>query len=161
MSKEYREKNEIEMDKKTTDEMRDWSKRPGRKDKNGNIVYLTEQHHRDQCDVNKIIEKYDKTGLISHINKVEAKFGDMTGMDFKEAMDKVTGMTSMFNDLPSNIRKRFGNSPEQLLQFMSDSKNRDEAIKLGLIDARWTPETDGIGEHIKTDAERKEKEDTE
>lgn len=141
----------------TTPEMRIFCQRPGKRDENGNIQYFTEQAHKDTCDVNKIIQKYDKTGLISHVSKIEAQFGDMTGADFKAMQDKVANATSMFNELPSEIRNRFKNNPYGLLKFMENPDNRAEAIKLGIINPDWTPETDGLGEHVKLNENVKKK----
>lgn len=148
MGKHYRITFNEDGESKTDQEMRLHCQRPGKSDTDGKPIYYTEQNHKDECDVNKIIRKYDKTGLITHISKIEAKFGDMTGGDFKEAHDLVINAKRMFDELPSNIRNRFKNNPEELLTFMEDPENRDEAIELGLIDKAWTPETDGLGEHV-------------
>lgn len=134
---------------RTSPEMREYCKRPGTVDDQGNIVYFTEQHHKKECDVNFIIAKYDKEGIIKHVSRFEAKFGDMTGVDFKEMQDTVAKAKTSFNNLPANLRKRFGNSPEGLLSFMENPANRQEAIKLGIIRSDWTEATDGIGEHVK------------
>jgi len=148
MSKAYREFIGSDIVSKTTAEMRAWCKRPGRR-KDGKPLYVTEQNHKKECDVNEIIRKYDKTGLISHVSRFEARFGDLTGVDFKVAMDLITGAQSSFNALPAEIRKRFENNPEKLLSFMESPENRSEAIKLGLINPSWTDSTDGLGEHVK------------
>lgn len=138
-------------------DIREWSKRPGKRLPDGSMQYMTEQGHKKECDVNEIIKKYDKMGVITHVNKIEAKFGDFTVGQFQEMQNQILEATSMFNSLPSDIRKRFANDPGKLLDFMDDPNNREEAIKLGLIDKTWTEETDGLGEHIKNDNERKKK----
>lgn len=150
MSKEYRENyvNEEE-DSITSYEMREHCQRPGKIDKDGNVEYFTEQSHKSECDVNKIIRKYDKNGLINHVSKIEAQFGDVSGIEFKSAQDKVIAAKAMFNELPSDIRKRFENNPASLLTFMDDADNRQEAIELGIINPDWTEATDGMGEHVK------------
>lgn len=127
-----------------------------RRDDDGNIIYATEQSHKDACDVNKIIEKYDRTGILTHVTKFEGKFGDLTKIDFKEMSDKVAGAHSMFMNLPANIRNRFENDPGELLGFMEDPNNREEAIELGLVHPSWTEETDGLGEHVKEGEQEKE-----
>ena len=147
MSKAFREK--FGNKKVSKSEMRTWCQRPGARNKDGTILYFTEQHHKDTCDVNNIIKQYDRDGLISHTSKFEAKFGDLSGLDFKAMQDKVIEAVNMFGELPSEIRNRFDNSPAELIRFMDNADNRDEPIKLGLIDERWTPETDGMGEHVK------------
>lgn len=133
----------------TKEQMRKWCQRPGLTTKDGKPMYTTQQNHKKECDVNEIIKKYDKQGLIIHVSKIEAKYGDLTGNDFKEMQDKVTNAISMFNELPSKIRNRFDNHPAELLRFMENPENRKEAERLGLIDPRWTEETDGLGEHVK------------
>lgn len=148
MSKDYRDKNDIELEAITSPEMREHCKRPGRFDEEGNIIYFTEQAHKEQCDVNEIIRRYDKTGLITHVSKFEAQFGDLDGTDFKQAQDLVINAKRQFDELPSKIRNRFENDPGQLLAFMADPENRNEAIELGLINSNWTEATDGIGEHV-------------
>lgn len=148
MSIAFREKYGTEKVDKA--EMRKWCQRPGKYDANGPI-YFTEQTHKKECDINYIIKKYDKTGLISHVSQFEAKFGDLTGQDFKTMQDTVASAKSSFEVLPSEIRKQFDNSPEKLLTFMEDPENRDKAIELGLINKHWTAETDGLGEHVLED----------
>ena len=123
----------------TSSEMRKHSSRPGRKREDGSPLYFTEQAHKSECDVNCILKKYDKTGLITHVQKIEQQFGDVTGLDFKTAQDLVTNSTTMFNQLPSVIRDRFKNNPMHLLAFMENPENRAEAIELGLIDSRSDP----------------------
>lgn len=149
MSKAYRELTGQEMPVVTTVEMREHCKRPGMVGDDGKPLYTTEQGHKKECDINHIIAKYDRTGLISHISKFEGQFGDVTGPDFKDAMDLVTRSQAMFNQLPVDIRNYFDNSPEKLLGFMDNPDNRSKAEELGLIDKRWTLETDGLGEHVK------------
>jgi len=46
-------------------------------------------------------------------------------------------LANAFSQMPSAIRKRFNNDPAELIKFVLDPKNREEAIKIGLID---TPE---------------------
>lgn len=156
MSLAFREKFGNKWTKK---DMKEWCKRPGRKDEKGKNIYRTEQAHKKETDINQIIAKYDKTGLITHVSRFEAKFGDLTGDDFKSMMDKVTNANSMFEQLPATIKNEFQNSPEKLLRFMENPDNRQRAIELGLINPEWTEETDGLGEHVK-EGENVEKEDT-
>lgn len=146
MSKLFREK--FGSKKVNKEMMRQFCIRPGKVDEKGGIQYTTEQAHKRECDINEIIKKYDKTGLILHVSKIEAQFGDLTGRDFKTMNDKVANMKSQFELLPVEIKKEFEQSPAKLLEFMENPENRKRAIELGLIDAKWTEETDGLGEHV-------------
>lgn len=102
----------------------------------------TDQSFKDECDVNKIMEKYktveNYNAVIALQNPGRAKprFGDFADMpDFTAAQNTIVQAQAMFNALPSNIRDRFANDPGEFLAFMSDEKNKDEAIKLGLCEA--------------------------
>lgn len=149
MSKDYCEKTGKNSSPTTPAELRVHCQRPGRQDEDGKPIYFTEQNHKKECDINNIIKKYDKTGLISHISRFEAKFGDLTGLDFKTMQDAVKGAQSSFNALPPDIRNRFENDPGKLLAFMEDPKNRQEGIELGIISAEMAENLDGFGEHVK------------
>ena len=148
MSKEYRQRYGKDIKSKTSQEMRLHCQRPGTRSGDGKILYFTEQSHKKQCDVNEIIKKYDKTGLITHVQRFEAKFGDFTGMDFQNMQNQVIKAQNMFDALPVEIRKRFKNNPQELLTFMEDETNRAEAIELGLIAESTHPDLDGLGEHV-------------
>lgn len=119
------------------------------RDSNGNVIYLTEQHHKDRCDVNRIVDRYRNTGLVDHTVEMEGQFGDLSGSDFKAMMDKLVSVRGKFEELPSKVRREFANDPAVYLDFMSNPDNRDRAIALGLIRNDWTPESDGLGEHVK------------
>ncbi len=147
MSLLYREKHGNK--KLTRAQIRTHFQQPGNIDDEGNIVYFTEQAHKSQCDVNKIIRKYDKTKIITHVSNIEHQYGDVTGIEFKKAQDMVIDAKNKFLELPSDIRKYFKNSPRELLTFMEDENNRDQAIELGLINPSWSEMTDGLGEHVK------------
>jgi len=147
MSKSYRVLTNQENPTVQTPEMRLHSQRPGKFDADG-IVYVTEQSHKDQTNINNIIKKYHKTQTIDHISKIEGTYGDLTASDYQSMQNSVINAKLLFDELPSNIRNRFRNSPADLLGFMEDPNNRSEAIELGLINQDWTPETDGLGEHV-------------
>lgn len=132
----------------TRELMREWCQRPGEVDKNGKPFYVTEQHHKKECDINTIIKKFDKTGLLTHVSKIEQRFGDATALEFKDAMDLVVGSRQMFDELPAEIRTEFDNDPGKLIEFMDDENNRPRAIELGLIRESWPEAVDGIGEHV-------------
>lgn len=146
MSDEYLKK--FGNKKPSKEELRKFHQRPGRYDKDGNPIYTTEQNVKAQCDVNNIIKRYDRSGVLTHITNIEAKFGDMTGADFQAMQNQVATARSMFSSLPAEIRNRFDNEPSKLLEFMEHEENRDEAIKMGLINPEWDSSLDGLGEHV-------------
>ena len=93
---------------------------------------LTDQNHKDETDINNIVRKYNKTGLIDHLNQFEQKYADMTGYDYQDAMNTVAAANSMFEGLPSEIRNKFENDPAKFINFVDDESNHDELVKMGL-----------------------------
>ncbi len=106
----------------------------------------TKQSFKNECDINQIMAKYQKTGAISHFNKHKGDYAFATSHDFSSAMRLITTAQDMFNGLPSTIRNRFANDPAQFLNFVQDSDNEEEMKKLGLVpgqlpdDEQNTPE---------------------
>ena len=95
---------------------------------------LTQQHQKDQADINFIVEQFNVTGILPTA-PVSPQYGDFSGIgDYQSALNAIMAMQDEFMALPANLRARFENDPEKLLDFMSNDKNREEAIKLGLID---------------------------
>ena len=93
---------------------------------------MTKQSFRDECNINKIMEKFQKTGAIDHYAKYGGEYGEVPQAALLDAMNIVAQAEEMFADLPSSIRKRFSNDPAEFLEFMEDPKNRQEALKLNL-----------------------------
>jgi len=93
---------------------------------------LTEQHHKNEANINNIVGKYNKTGLLPQANG--AFFGDVSNVhSYTDCLDCLRDSEEYFKSLPSVVRKRFRNSPEELCEFLLDSNNREEAVKLGLL----------------------------
>lgn len=49
----------------------------------------------------------------------------MSGFDFQEAQNQLAKATSMFEQLPSETRNRFSNSPEKFFEFVNHPDNAD------------------------------------
>lgn len=91
-----------------------------------------QQQFKDDCDINSIMRKFQKTGAIDHVAKHQPVYGVATPMDYHEAMNTITAAQSMFADLPSSLRRRFNGDPAELLEFVQNPDNADEAKELGL-----------------------------
>lgn len=99
----------------------------------------TKQAFKDECDINQIMARYQKTGVIDFINKHQAQYGDVTGIDFQQAMETIASAQSLFNDLPSTIRTRFKNDPAQFMDFVHDPANAAEMHAMGLMRPDYQP----------------------
>lgn len=101
----------------------------------------TKQSFKNECDIHTIIKKAAVTGIMPAGTR-QPMFGDFSQVgSYQEALDAVVLAQSAFESLPSHIRDHFANDPERLLSFLADSKNRDAAVKLGLVSPN-APESD-------------------
>lgn len=93
---------------------------------------MTQQQFKQDCDVNYIMEKFLKTGVITHTRN-PGQYLDLVDMpDYNEAALTVARANSAFEELDAHVRLRFNNDPAQFIEFLADENNEDEAVKLGL-----------------------------
>ena len=96
---------------------------------------MTDQSFKDDCDVNNILKRFMKTG--QSLPAVTGRYNDVSEIpDLAIALTQLNEAQQKFDSLPSHIRKRFGNSPVELVEFLRDSKNYDQALELGLVKPR-------------------------
>lgn len=97
---------------------------------------LAQQQFRDECDINEIMRRFGQTGILPD-QPLSPKYGDFTGVsDYKTALDRVIAADEEFMSLPAELRARFDNDAANLIQFLDDESNRDEAVKLGLVEPK-------------------------
>ena len=97
---------------------------------------LAQQHFKDETDINNILRQFNITGLLPEA-PLSPRYGDFTGIvDYHTALNAVIAAEDGFMALPADLRARFQNDPEQLIEFLNDESNKDEAIKLGLLDQK-------------------------
>ena len=80
---------------------------------------MTEQAHARSCDINTIMSRYEKTGVLEHIKDYEPQFGDVSDLDFKRAMDTVAQVKSEFQDLPAWVRDHYNQDEGKYLEAVS------------------------------------------
>jgi phage internal scaffolding protein len=97
---------------------------------------LTKQAFKDECDINRIMRRWLKDGVVTHLSSAAAVYRDVSSdIDYQVVMNQVIDLQDSFMNLPSNIRKRFSNDPLNLLDFIQDPDNAKEAVELGLVSA--------------------------
>lgn len=105
---------------------------------------MTKQSFRDECDIRKIMARMTR-GIPPPGQAGSPIYADFTSVDdFLDAQTKLKEAAERFDQLPARIRSRFRNSPAELLMFVLNENNREEAIELGLI-----PKPKGEPEPIK------------
>jgi len=103
-------------------------------------VSRTKQSFRKECDINTIMRRYQKTGVLVDPSTINAgripQYGDFSsGADFLDVQNRIALARETFATLPSQIRARFDNDPADALDFMADPNNRAECVELGLMAA--------------------------
>lgn len=93
---------------------------------------LTKQSHRDETNINYIMAKYNKTGLLTFGSTHQPEYMAIKDTDFQSAMNTVVRANEMFAELTSTLRKKFNNNPEEFFRYVHDPANLDEMYELGL-----------------------------
>lgn len=113
------------------------SKKPGKFAQWFRLPSRTKQGPAAECEINKIMAKYHKTGLITHVNTRTGVFMDCSNIgSYQECVERIQNANDAFYTLPATMRERFDNNPGKLIEFLQDSKNVDEAVKLGIVQKR-------------------------
>jgi len=89
----------------------------------------TKQSFKDETDVNQIINKHARMGTLSHLEQWGGTYGEYAGFDFQEAQNQIAGATSMFEELPTAVKKQFSNDPARFLEYVNDPENAEDLAK--------------------------------
>lgn len=108
---------------------------------------LTQQQFQEECDINTIVRQFGLTGELPNNVKMP-QFGDFEGIfDYQSALNMVIAADDAFMSLPADVRARFHNNPQALVEFCSKPENLDEMRKLGLA----VPAASSSGDGVKID----------
>lgn len=98
---------------------------------------------RDRCKpeffkasrIDVIIKKALRTGMMDV--KPGTFYGDFSdGADFLQHQNRVISVHRYFEGLPSETRNFFNNDPKNLLDFVANPANYDEAVKMKILKKR-------------------------
>lgn len=95
---------------------------------------LTRQSEKDSCDVNKIMERFNRTGVFPQ--QITSPFyGDATGVNYQEAMEIIADAKETFESLPNAAKKAFNYNPQLFMEALNDSspENTKKLLKLGIL----------------------------
>lgn len=93
---------------------------------------LTVQADAESADINTIVRRFGITGTFP-VGLVAPSYADYEGIfDFQSAQNKIIEAREAFMRVPAAIRARFGNDPQEFLEFCVDPANLDELRRLGL-----------------------------
>lgn len=117
---------------------------------------LTKQEFTDMCDPNVLLDRAQRGQDISFaFSQSVPRYGDFTQVptSYHEAITVVTQANQAFMQLDPKIRAEFGNDPSRFVDFVSDPKNADKLVEMGLATPpAKTPEVTPV-EPLKAPAE--------
>ncbi|QCQ84850.1 internal scaffolding protein [Blackfly microvirus SF02] len=85
---------------------------------------LTRQEFADECDINKLMAQYEKTGILPANNPMPPRYLDVSDVpDLPQALNLLNEATTAFMSLPATVRRDFDNDPVKFIQFAENSEN--------------------------------------
>lgn len=96
----------------------------------------TKQEFAEECDINALMARYEKTGVISHMSRSEPRYLDVSEVpDLALAMQMMSNAEAAFMDIPASVRfSEFGNDPLRFVEFAQDPANADRLVELGFAE---------------------------
>lgn len=102
---------------------------------------LTRQEFAQECDINDLMARYQKTGVISHVNKADGMYLDVSEVaDLATAMQIVSDANDAFMQLPSAARAGFDNDPVKFVEFAGKAESLPKLREWGLAPPEKLPE---------------------
>ncbi len=83
----------------------------------------TKQSFKDECDINLIMQRAAQGGTISHVTKYEGMYADFSDYNFGIHIQKLTEGREVFDALPAEVRREFGQSPQAFFDHVNDPVN--------------------------------------
>lgn len=96
---------------------------------------LTQQQFKEETDIKTIIKKYDRTGILSHVQKGVAQYGDYSNVnEYREYLDFVNTANENFMALPAEVRLKFNNDAGEFFEFATNPENHQKMVEMGLAE---------------------------
>lgn len=106
-----------------------------------NAPTMTQQHFKDECDVNYIVRNFLRTGVLP-VTRGQGQYFDVSAAtDYKDACNRIITVNDWFSNLPSATRAEFNNDPGILLEVL-DRASPDDITRLkkfGFLSEKETP----------------------
>lgn len=103
---------------------------------------LTRQEFAEECDINTLMAKYEKTGIVpANMNTATPQFLDVSDIpDLRQSMDILNNATAAFMSLPAIVRRDFDNDAMRFVEFAQDPKNIEKMREWKLAPPAPTPD---------------------
>ena len=100
---------------------------------------MTDQSQYQESDINYIVKKYadGRTGITTLDLGADSgvlQYGDtLLPGDYETALDLINAVNEEFYELPSQIRAEFNHNPKELINALSDPRQKLRLQSLGLL----------------------------
>lgn len=91
------------------------------------------QEFKEESDINTLVKRFGITGELPNNVRMPLNADFQALVNFQDAMNAIVMAQESFAQMPAEVRSRFANDPARFVAFCSDERNRDEAVKLGLV----------------------------
>lgn len=107
----------------------------------------TKSEFKEEADVNNIVAQCIKKAIALPSGDRQPMFEDFSQIGtYQDAVSSVAAANEEFSHLPSEIRAKFDNNVQSLIDFIGDPENKEEAISLGLLPEEAPEETNNLVE---------------
>ena len=93
---------------------------------------ITEQHHTDQCDINKILAQFMETGIMPNPKYANPQYADVSNVDFQDMQNTLATAKTLFEELPEQVKENFNNEMHSFLTFAENPDNLPQMEEWGL-----------------------------
>lgn len=102
----------------------------------------TEQAHKAEVDINQIVKRHaGREDLLMNTSQImNLQFDDNPTNDFQEMMNMVIQGQQAFEQLPLEIKRKFGYNPAEYMDYVRNPDNRYQLIQWGMIEPAPEPE---------------------
>lgn len=102
---------------------------------------ITRQEFADECDINTLMARYEKSGVINHIARSQGNYFDASDVpDLAAALAIVAHAEDAFMRLPAKSRAEFDNDAIRWTEFAGDPANIGKMREWGLAPPEAVPE---------------------
>lgn len=102
---------------------------------------MTRQEFAEECDLNALMARYQKTGLMPQHQGPAPFYGDFADLpDYMAAQNMILAADAAFMALPATVRREFENDPAKFVAFAEDEANLPKMREWGLAEPLDVPE---------------------
>lgn len=90
----------------------------------------TKQSYKDQCDINKLLERGAREGGLSHLQRHGARYADFADINWDSLQEQLAEGQQIFNELPAELKREFNQSPGEFFTYVTDPANAERLPEL-------------------------------